>query len=188
MLHDDAGRTRLDMGGQTRIADPIAGVQWFVDPAGRAYRTDMPDRPGGDAGTVRSRSVGDDPPQEPFRELPTAADAPEFVRREPGEVDGVPTEVSLYRQTIPEGTMGNAAPVVIESEVHKASFGGLDGLTLRTVTRNPLAGKTVSEMRNLRVLTSDELDARFRPADDWTVVQAPPGLREAAGTAGALSR
>ena len=41
----------------------------------------------------------------------------------------------------------------------------------RSVVRDPMNGITISELRGVRALTPEELDARFRPDAGWTLME-----------------
>ena len=65
--------------------------------------------------------------------------------------------------------------VVVETTVWKSDEYGFD-LPVRTVVDDPFNGRSVQEIRNIRVLGSGEGAALFRPDPGWTVVDAPAQL------------
>lgn len=44
---------------------------------------------------------------------------------------------------------------------------------MKTEVRDPINGRSVQELRNIRTLTPEEAADLFRPDDGWTVVEVP---------------
>ena len=163
---DDQGRTRFEFGDQVAITDPVQGVRWMADErSGRTFRSILAESTGR---TQRRADSGDGAPDARLPEAPL--DARHVLDLGTAMQNGLECTGTLYRQTIPSGTMGNVEPIVIETEVWQSDAYGF-GLPVRTVVRNPLMGDSSQELRNIRSLTDAEAEDLFRPDGDWTVVE-----------------
>ena len=176
---DDEGRTRFEIQGRVDIMDPVAGVRWSANALGRAFRSELPAGwnetvdPSSDVAVVR---IGDE------AHVPDVPEIPQFPRPDVTDlgtatVNGLVTVGMRYRHTIPAGAMGNKEPVVVETDVWRSREFGFD-LPIKTEVDDPFNGRSVQELRNIRILEPGEGADLFRPDPGWTVVDAPAQMHE----------
>lgn len=171
--YDHVGRSRVELNGRTTIVDPVGGVHWTADGAGRAMVRELPEAPTPSGPSVRK--FGTD--KVPGFEFPSTAPDMQPPERTPlgtRTVEGFEAEGFMYRQIIPAGTWGNTDELVIESEVWSANLAEGIVLPLLSIMRSPLTGTTTSELRGIKVLSDEEVARRFRPSDNWTVLDTTP--------------
>ena len=182
---DDKGRTRFEFDGRVDIVDPVAGVRWTADTrSGQAFRSEMPrQRNDMDEDGIAVTRVGDPEHVPDLPDIPRL-ERPDVTEFGPAVVNGVETTHTLYRNTIQAGALGNTEPIVVETEVWRSDSQGLSGLPVKTEVRDPINGRSVQQLRNIRTLTPDEAAELFRPDNGWTVVEAPLQIEAISAPAG----
>jgi hypothetical protein len=156
---DGRGRTRLEVEGRISISDPTTRTAVFLDPKELvAKRVTLP------PASRTSRSAGSAQP----------APAHDIEGR---NIEGFETKGKEYTFTIPEGRMGNKAPIV---QTIRTWYSEKLKMALRAESSDELSGERAQSFRALQV--GQEPDA--------SLFQVPPGYKVqevALKTAGAAS-
>lgn len=183
LAQDDEGRTRLELQGRIDIVDPVAGVRWSASPAGQAFRFELRDVMAASAEMPTDVAVSRFGDEAHLADVPGLADFPQrdVTDLGPAVVNGLETTGMSLKRTIPAGAVGNSEQVVVEATEWRTEEYGFS-LPVRIVLDYPF-GRTVQELRNIRMLEPGEGADLFRPDPAWTVVdtpaQMPPGAFEA---------
>jgi hypothetical protein len=171
LYRDSEGRTRREMSlgaigpwasrGQARqavfINDPVAGVNYILEPEGKIARKMTMRRPAGDAR---------------MRRAPASADRPQARVESLGKrmIEGVEAEGTRTTLTLPAGEVGNERPLEIVSERWFSSE--LQTLVMSRRS-DPRMGETTFKLINLR--RTEPLRSLFEAPPDYTLREGPPG-------------
>ncbi|MCY3622156.1 MAG: hypothetical protein OXH68_10655 [Gammaproteobacteria bacterium] len=141
---------------------------------GQAFRAEMP--AAGMSAATPSRGDGvvrfGDESRAPEAIEPPGIDRPTVTDLGTATVNGLETVGMRYEHTIPAGAMGNREPMTVMTTIWRSRDFGFD-LPVRTEVADPFSGRSVQELRNIRVLAPGEGENLFRPDPGWNVVETP---------------
>lgn len=145
---DSRGRTRLEVDGRISISDPVARVAVFLDPSAHLAKRVVLPQP-----STQPRVNPAFPASNPPREIAGRL------------IEGFETVGKEYTLTIPEGKMGNKAPIV---QTIRTWYSANLKMPLLTVSSDEISGERSQSFRALQV--GREPDASlFRIPTDYTV-------------------
>jgi hypothetical protein len=176
MYRDGEGRVRTEQalgvgaiapaGGAQEVAiirDPVAGVQWVLNPDTKtAMKTVIPAHAGAPAGERR----------EPLRMRHPApgmgVEAPKEEKLGTANINGVQAEGTRITVSISAGQMGNVRPIEMVTE---RWFAPQLQIVVKSRHTDPRTGEQLFEMTNIR--QGEPPASLFQPPADYTVIEGP---------------
>lgn len=188
VYRDSEGRTRREMalgaigplaanGGARQtvfINDPVAGVNYVLDPAERtARKMTRRERPmrGGEKASAREARPGGGDVLIQRAKIAGASDRPQPRTESLGKrmIEGVEAEGTRITLTLPAGEIGNERPIEIVTE----RWFSPDLKTIVLSRRSdPRMGETTYKLTNIR--RTEPLRSLFEPPPDYTLKEGPP--------------